>query len=845
MALLLAGPVPAASAAKFGIVPGSFSARMLDAGGDPENRAGSHPDRLQIGFALEAEGTSVKDLAIEMPPGFGNDPLAVPACPRQEHEEGVECPPESQVGVVSFAGSGEPAPIYLLEPEPGQPAAFTSKSGVSLPFGMKLRSTDFGITFGAEDLAEGAAPNEVQIELWGVPAVHQQGGAAESTPFLTAPSVCGPLDFILRVRSHEEGAQWLSEDAQVGPLTGCEDLAFSPGLSLRLSNPVADSPTGVGMTLSVPRQVGTELAGAQLREASIQLPPGLTVSPGGAAGLALCADADLGLGSEAGATCPAASRVGTIELTSSALPEPLLGAVYLGEQRSGGPLRLFGVVPGPGFVFKFVTGLQPDPETGRITATIRDLPPVSIERIALSLSGGPGGLLAAPLACGPATGEAVFVPYGGGPSVTSRATVAIAAVLPGLACPGSLPFAPQLLISTSSQEAGHATALSATVRRRAGEGLPARFALTLPAGISAALGAIEACPDALAAAGNCPAASRVGSARAEVGSSSNPAIMLGSAYVAGPYRRAPFSLVLTLNAKIGPFDFGTVAFRALAQIDPRTGRVTVATDRLPSVVAGIPIRFREIVLALDRPGLVRNPTSCGPHTLDGTIESQEGTSASLSDPYRVSNCRRLGFSPRLSASLVKRGALQRHDPVGLEVSARFRRGDTALRSLVLSFPPALKLDVAGLKEICSRPDAQRGLCPPSSKVGFSRARTPLLSEPLAGSAYIVRPRGKGEPDIWVALSGGGMKLALHGTTANDHGRLLTRLGGLPDLPLSSFKMRLGGPGTGLLSFDANPCARGRAGRLDTELRLLGQSGARRVSRLAIRTGASCRSAVSR
>lgn len=813
---------------------------MLDALGMPESRAGSHPDRLQIDFALEAEGTSVKDLEVGMPPGFGGDPSAVPACSRQAHEEGEECPPESQVGFVSFGASGEQLPIFLLEPEPGQVAAFTSKTGLPIPFELKLRPDDYGITFVAEDLAEGA-PSEAHIELWGTPAEHQVGATAEPKPFLTTPSICGPLEFTLRARSREEGAAWLSESAEAGPLTGCEDLPFSPRLGLRLSTPVADSPTGVGMTLSIPQE-GGELASAQLRDVSIELPAGLTVSPGGAAGLALCTDAELGLGSEANAACPAAARVGTVELTSSVLSEPLVGAVYLGEGKGEERFRLFIVAPGPGFVFKFVTSLRPDPASGRLTATLHDLPPVAIGQIALSLNGGPTGLLATPLACGPATGEARFAPYGGGHAVASTATVAIATVLPGVACPGPLPFAPQLLMSASSQRAGHATSFSATLRRQPGEALSARFGLTLPAGLSAALGTVDACPESLAGGGECPAASRLGSVRAEAGSGSNPALLSGAAYLGGPYRRAPFSLVLAFQAKLGPFDFGTVAFRAAARIDGRSGRVTVATDRLPSTVAGVPIRFQTIALALDRPGLVHNPTSCGPHSLDAEFESQEGAVVSTGSPYRVSGCRRLGFAPRMRATLLRRGRLREHDPVGLRIAARFRRADTALRSLALSLPPALKLGVGGLDEICSRPDARRGLCPPGSKVGTSRARTPLLDEPLIGSIYVVTPKGKGEPDLWIALAGGGIEFAMRGTTSNDRGRLLTRLSGLPDLPLASFSLRLGGPGADLLSFDASPCRDGRPRLLGTDLRLLGQSGARRVVSLRIPTGARCGSA---
>jgi hypothetical protein len=637
---LVGGPLPVASAAEFRI--GDFSVRMLDAEGNPENRAGARPDRLQIGFALETEGsgTSVKDLAIEMPPGFASDPSAVPSCPRQAHEEGEECPSESQVGTIRLGSTGELLPIFLLEPETGQMVAFTSKVGLPLPFQMKLRPDDFGITIEAEELAEGA-PNEEQVELWGVPADHQEPPAAPPRPFLTLPPICGPLAFTLRARSREEGAAWLSAGAEVGPLVGCEGLRFAPGLSLQLGDPVADSPTGVRMVMSTPEEEG-ELASAQMKDVTVELPPGLTVSPGGAVGLALCSDAQLGLGSESTPSCPSASKVGTVQLTSAVLPEPLVGTIYLGEPRGEERFRFFIFAPGPGVNLKFVSGLQSDSATGRVATTLHDLPPVAISQITMNLNGGPDGLLASPLACGPAQGEAGFVPYGGGPNVAATSTVAITSALPGLTCPGPLPFRPRLLISATSQRAGAPSAISTTLRRQGGEALPSRFTLTLPAGLSASLGAIQACPDSEAAAGSCPPASRLGSVQLEVGSGPVPAVLSGGTYLAGPYHHAPFSMVMTIPATLGPFNLGTVAFRAALQIDGRSGRVTIASDSLPSVVDGVPIRLQALSLSLDRSGFVRNPTSCGPHALDGSLESSEGATATLSSPYRVSGCKRLG-----------------------------------------------------------------------------------------------------------------------------------------------------------------------------------------------------------
>jgi len=839
VALLLSLPVSPA-AAELRVGPEGFSVQILDAEGNPEVRAGSHPDRVKIDFKFEDDGsgTSPGDVELEMPPGLGGDPNAVPACPRQAHEEGEECPPESQIGFVGF-GLGT-LPVYLLEPASGQLAAFTSKAGLPIPFQLKLRTDDFGITFAAEGLSAGA-PSEAHMVLWGIPADHEEGSPAGRRPFLTLPSTCGPLTFKMRARSLEENAQWLSASAETAPLSGCENLPFAPRLQLQLSNPIADSPTGVRMALTMPEEEeeGSELANAQLKDVSVEMPPGLTISPGGAAGLTACTDVQFGQSTDAEATCPASSRLGTVELQSPSLREPVTGKIYLGQQRGSDRSRLFVTAPGPGAVIKFVASLDPELSTGRMVATLHDLPQVGFGRIAMTLGGGPGGLLAAPLGCGSQSGVAKFVPYGGGPAVTSKSTVTIASVLPGLQCPGPLPFAPELLVSTSSHRAANAISLSTVIRRHSGEGLPARFSVTIPGGFSAALGAVELCPEPDTVTGSCPALSRVGTVRALIGSGPSPASLSGSVFLAGPYHHAPFSLVMALKAAIGPFDLGSTAFRATTQLDSRSGNVTLASDRLPSMVEGLPIRFQAIELTLDRPGLVHNPTSCRPHSLDVEIESQEGGVTTLSRPLRVSGCKHLGFKPRVRTVIEGEGPLHRDGGIGLRISALLRRHDASLRSLALSMPAALELHVGELKEICSQVDARRASCPPGAKVGTTQARTPLFAEPLRGSAYVVQPRDDGPPDIWVMFRAGGVQLSMRGTTANDHGRFVTTLTDLPDMPLSSFSMRLGTPGKSLLTLSTSPCEGGRPRRLRAGVQVVGQNGAKRSSLLPILMKAGC------
>jgi hypothetical protein len=841
----IAGPASSADAAEFEIVPGSFTARMLDAAGNPENLAGSHPDRLEINFALHAEGTTARDILFELPPGFGGDPGAVPQCSRALFEAGEEdCPPQSQVGLFKFVlaeGGEAELPIFQLEPGPGEFLAFASKAIFGAPLKTELRPSDFGITMKANDLPKQDI-TEGHFELWGVPADHQVGTTIPRRPMLTTPTRCGPLVFTFRTRSWLEGAPWLSASGDTGaPLEGCADLAFEPVLGLRLSNPVADSPTGVQMDLTAPEEGdASERADALVEGITVELPDGITVSPSGAQGLTACSDAQLDLGSSSEAHCPAASKVGTVELSTPALGSPITGTVYLGQERPSERFRLFVVAPGPGVVVKFVGVLHVDPLTGRFSATLKDLPQIAFRRLSLSFDGGPGALLASPLSCGTATAVGKFVPYGGGASVESRSPVTISARIPGTQCPGPVPFAPRLVTRSSKPAIGRPTTLSVSLLRQDGEQVPRRFTLALPSGLSAALGSVEACPDANVAAATCPAASRIGGVLAEAGSGPNPVALRGDAYVTGPYRRAPFGLLLQLHAALGPLDLGTISFRATATVNGRTGRVVVSTDSLPEAIEGIPVRFQAIELTIDRPGLVRNPTSCRPTAVDATIEAGSGALATATSPLPLSGCHRLGFRPRFQIAFEGGGSLHRHDKPGLRISAHLRSGDTSLRGMKMTLPQALGFNIGGLKAICSRPDAAQGLCSAGARVGTAVARTSLLSKPLKGAIYVVQPNGTGLPDLGISLAAMGVKVEISGRTENQDGHFVTKLVGLPDMPFSTFTMRMNGGSNGVFSLAKNLCKGGRPRQLASTIAASGQDGSGRELKVPVETNAHCR-----
>jgi hypothetical protein len=356
--------------------------------------------------------------------------------------------------------------------------------------------------------------------------------------------------------------------------------------------------------------------------------------------------------------------------------------------------------------------------------------------------------------------------------------------------------------------------------------------------MSAALGTVQECPGA-GALGPCPAASRIGAVRILAGSGPRPVALGGEAFLTGPFRGAPFGLLMQVRIAVGPFDLGTISFHARATMDPGSGRVTVTTDQLPQAAEGVSIRFQRIDLSMDRPGLVRNPTSCLGAGVEASIESSSGAMQDASSPLALRGCRRLGFRPRFLLALRGPKRLGRHDRPGMLVSAHLRRGGANLRSMRLSLPPAFGFALGGLGQICSRTDAAHDRCPGGSRVGSAFARTPLLSQPLQGGVYLVRPREDDQlPELSLSLSAAGVSVNAAGRTLVDHGHFVTVISGLPDVPLRSFEMSLRGGAHGVLALRADLCRRGGEER-QAELSAQGQNGAKVGGGVSIGVGRRC------
>ena len=197
----------------------------------------------------------------------------------------------------------------------------------------------------------------IAVTLFGDPSSHN-GGSGHAA-FVTNPTACSeePLNARLDVSSWQGSAD--SREAVAYPQTsGCDLLqggaAFSPAIEVQPERTQADTPSGYEVTLKLPQapDVFGQPATPELRNASVMLPPGLSLSPSLASGpssLEGCTPAQIDLlGTEVGeghaggdgspyddgmshaspGHCPAKSQVGDAELVTPLLEEPLRGHLF-------------------------------------------------------------------------------------------------------------------------------------------------------------------------------------------------------------------------------------------------------------------------------------------------------------------------------------------------------------------------------------------------------------------------------------------------------------------------------------------------------------------------------------
>lgn len=667
---------------------------------------------------------------------------------------------------------------------------------------------------------------------------HEAAKGESPKAFLSLPTSCGTaLSSPMKAQSwapHAVYGETLESEFR-DTLSGCELLPFSPSIGVETDEHAASTPTGMTVNIHVPQESTLApggLAEADIKATTVALPVGLQLSPAAASGLLACPAAAIGLeegfaeesqtendhftAAEPG--CADAAKVGTVAIKTPLLPNELKGAVFLASQNTNPfkvPLVLYIIAEDKktGVLVKLAGTVVPDPVSGQLVSTFENTPQVPFEDFSLHFFNGPRASQSTPAQCGSYTTSASFTPWSGAPALAVNAVkpFEITSGPNGAPCPtGALPFAPSLQSASASTQGGAYTG-SFTLAIGHADGDQALNGITvgLPAGFAAMISSVTPCPEpAVGTAWTCGAPSLIGHATTVSGLGGQPFSLEGAVYLTAGYDGAPFGLLVETHAKAGPFDLGMVDVRSRINVDPNTAAVTITTDGgprgeiVPTILKGVPVQLKQILVTVDRPNFQFNPTNCTPATIASTLSGAEGGTAKPAAPFQTTGCASLPFGPKLTAEAGRQGSKTNGTSLNVTVESA-GLGQANIQKVDLQLPAALPSRLSTIQKACLAAvfAANPATCPEGSNIGRAKITTPVLKNPLEGPAYLVSYGGAKFPDVEFVLQGEGILLILDGHTDIKKGITYSRFEAAPDAPFTKFVTELpAGPHSALTAF---------------------------------------------
>ncbi|WP_245540829.1 hypothetical protein [Patulibacter americanus] len=827
---------------------------------------------------------NTKNVRVDIPAGLTPNPRAVPTCSDADLLA-TRCAPETQVGVSQLTIRGTltlpliqlplsrqtiiaRVPVFNMERRPGQVARFSfnprQAPGADLLGGDLdpidivggVRSEDAGLFFTITDLPQDPATIRSKLIFWGQPGADMHNRertrasadipALEAIPlvgafiqiatadtggnrpvpnktraFLTNPSSCaGPQTSTVATESYAGERASRSYATPVG-ISECETTPFGAEMGLGPQQVTRDSPSGLEVGLRVPQNQDSERGTGHVKDVSLTLPPGATISPSVANGLETCSDAAFKKGTNEAIDCPAASRIGSTEVVTPLLDNPLTGNVYLGDPMPGDRYRLLINADGPGFSIRLTGSVKPDPKTGQLTTVVSNAPQVPFSDFNLRFDGGPRAVIATPQTCDTATGSASLAPWAGTAPATPTANLNVTG------CEGGFNFAPAFG-AKASPTAGAFQPLSVSFGRNDGDQFLEKIAVDLPPGLLAKIKGVTRCSEAQVAAAACPAASRVGTASVQAGPGSAPYGLSSPVYLTNAYGGGNFGFATIIRAIAGPYDLGNVTVRQAIKIDPNDAHVSVVSDPLPQIQEGILLRLRALELNVNRAGFTRNPTSCGPKTLTANLGSPNGGTAQRTTSLTFADCAKQKFAPKMRLSFTGKKDMKAGRNPGVTAKVTQKEGEAGIKYTTVVLPKSVALASSNANTLCPTDAALQDKCGKNTIVGSASAETPILGTKLSGPVYFVkgqRTTATGKvvptlPTLFVKLQGEAT-IYLRAVTAVNKGRLTTTFPAIPDAPLTNFTFNIRSGKGGIINANADLCAKRQRG----SARLASHSGA--------------------
>jgi hypothetical protein len=736
-----------------------------------------------------------RELEPNLPRGVVVNPQATSArCTETELQVPGACPTSSAVGYLLAFINGYPyrvpSPIYNMVTPEGVPALFGANLfglGIVVHIEGKVRSEgDVGLSAISSEIPKTHELYEIQATFWGSPADHshdtRRGRCAEAFPpeqvterekwleegapipipelydfacpaepdetaLLTMPSACPgqPLVASARVLPWDEPA--VDAQSAMPAVTGCASLAFSPSIKAQLEKTTPTTPSGLSIDIHIPQnETLGNLAEADMKEATVALPNGLTPNPSTANGREACSSSQIGLlprsdqresivveppltdsfkislEGQSTASLPAEASAPEVEAALEALPRVGAGNVSVAEVTGGWNVTFDGAF------------------AGRPSPILEDeLIDNAVQKLTVTATGGTFEL-------GFKGGEHTSgLPYSANDEEVQKALEKLPAIGEG-----------NVRVVGGPEHGGSTTAIYqvAFVGELADTTVPALEAISALTGPGAGASIVSQPPGATPLApvtvtepgggvrfkdeeAHCPGASEIGTVMVDTPLLGHP--LPGTLYLAAQEENPFHSLFAMYLVVDDPVTGIIVKAAGHVEFGERTGQVTTRFEETPE----LPIENIEVSLFGGERAPLVTPAACGNYNTGASVAPWSGsTPATPSSELAISPCAPASFAPSFTAGTLdnQAGAYG-----ALTISlARDSDQEQQLNGLEAVLPPGLLANLAGVPR-CSSANAEAGSCPEESQIGTVAIAAGVGNSPVHvnGKVYLTGPYNGG------------------------------------------------------------------------------------------------------
>jgi hypothetical protein len=733
---------------------------------------------LNLGNPLGTQ--ELKSFGVNLPVGLVANTTAVPRCTQANADAG-NCAAGNLVGTVSTTfGSSDTVgedytvsgTIYNVIPNADQPARLQAIVPVMVgPFDLGKLSIPVPTTLNSDltVTASASLPSRyegIAVRVRAMQMVIQ--GQPNGNKFMVAPTKCGASNITGTLTSDTSSVSTLASAINI---TGCPtNFGTSPAFSVTPDTTTRTTPVNLTFGLT------SSATNPTIGRVQVAMPVGMEINPGFANNLTACSSASIDAG---GATCPASSQIGTVNLKTQLLDPSTAytGKVFLetpGNTAStrykiamvvdlpGAKLVVHGKVSinGSTTIPTGGTGAV-DSGTGQIIADFDTIPDLGFTELNMAFNS-TNPMLINPQTCSSNTFTATVTPSSNGTNATPTAAYSTTPA----GCGDT--FGPNFSVTVDgggSAAAGSHPNLEIHVDRPTGTSASNQrylrdLNLDLPVGLVAATTATTHCSQANALAGNCSSDNQVGSFGTFIGNGAadaNNLELAGQIYNVTPNASEPARLAAITDVQVGPYNLGKLVIPIGTQLNPDLSVSTTTT--IPRRYEGIAVRIKKLDISLD--GIAQStgkpfisvPSKCQNNTVTANMVSDIATNATRTSSFTTTGCpRNFTVAPTVGVTSTPNDTTV---PTGLGVTI----GSDPLNSTISRFQLALPNDMSinanagnGLAT-CSTAliNAGGSGCPASSNQGTVTLTTPLLGANQTGNVYLEDPGTTGATRYKLAI----------------------------------------------------------------------------------------------